>query len=179
MKEKHKQMYVRMANAVAETSSAKRLKVGAVAVKNNMVIASGYNGLPSNVSGECEDKSYAHYIENHWYLFDGSQEVTEETLNKLYSTQYPYTDEIGHYKLITRSEVRHAEHNLLLNLAKSTESSVGCTIFLTHSPCPKCCADLIDAGVAEVYYEEEFRDTSGIKCLINAGIKVEKITNES
>ena len=158
MKEKHKQMYLRMAKAVAETSSAKRLKVGAVAVKNNMVIASGYNGLPSSINGGCEYKRYAPPI---------------------HSSEYNLEDVVGKYKLVTKDAVRHAEKNLLLSLAKSTESSVGCTIFLTHSPCPSCCADLIDAGISAVYYEEEFRDTSGIKDLIDAGIKVEKITNES
>jgi dCMP deaminase len=174
LKNKHLQMYLRMSKAVAETSSAKRLKVGAVAVKNNMVIASGYNGLPSNMDGECEFSVFAD--DEHWWLFDGSQNVEDGTLEKLYEKQYPEINASNrYYRLATKPEVRHAEHNLLLNLAKSAESSVGCTIFLTHSPCPSCCADLIDAGVAEVYYEEKFRDTSGILDLIKAGITVEQI----
>ena len=46
MKDKHLQMYMRVAQAVAEASPSLRLKVGAVAVKNNQVI--GTRGL-SNV----------------------------------------------------------------------------------------------------------------------------------
>ena len=156
-----------MAKAVAETSSAKRLKVGAVAVKNNMVIASGYNGLPSSIDGECETKQYP----------------SHPFLNVRPNDEYPhlcedYTLANGRkakFKYVTKPEVRHAEENLLLNLAKSTESSVGCTVFLTHSPCPSCCLKLVDTGVSAVYYEQEFRDTSGIKYLTDARIKVEKL----
>ena len=81
MKQRHLQMYMRVAEAVAETSSAIRLKVGAVAVKNNMIIGTGYNGLPSGVDGSCEYKTY---LEDELYwLFDGSQEVVEGTMQKL------------------------------------------------------------------------------------------------
>lgn len=164
MKRKHQQMYLRMAKAVAETSSAKRLKVGAVAVKNNMVIASGYNGLPSSISGSCEERVY-------WY--EGDPEISDEDWEKEW--RYNTDSEGCTFKLVSRPEVHHAEQNLLLNLAKSTESSIGCTIFLTHSPCPSCCLKLVDTGVSSVYYEQEFRDTSGIKYLTDAGIKVEKL----
>lgn len=58
MKDKHKSMYMRIAEAVASTSSSKRLKVGAAAVKNNQVIGTGYNALPQGVDGELEYKKY-------------------------------------------------------------------------------------------------------------------------
>jgi dCMP deaminase len=49
-------MYMRIAEAVAETSSANRLKVGSVIVKNNNIISTGYNALPAFLDGSLEDK---------------------------------------------------------------------------------------------------------------------------
>lgn len=56
MKLKHQLMYMRIAEAVAETSSAQRLKVGSVIVKNNNIIATGYNALPAFLDGSLEDE---------------------------------------------------------------------------------------------------------------------------
>lgn len=56
MKLKHQLMYMRIAEAVAETSSAQRLKVGSVIVKNNNIIATGYNALPAFLDGPLEDE---------------------------------------------------------------------------------------------------------------------------
>lgn len=167
MKSKHTEMYTRIAQAVAETSSAIRLKVGAVAVKNNMVIGTGYNGLPTGVSGECEYKEYDR--EEFSYLLDGSQQVSEETLKWL-REQFPLEDEEGFYKLKTRPEVHHAEMNLIINLAKSTESSVGCSVFLTHSCCKSCAQLLLDSGIAKVYYLNHYRSMEGVHYLESNGV---------
>lgn len=175
LKPRHLQMYMRIAEAVAETSSAVRLKVGAVAVKNNMVIGTGYNGLPSGVDGDCEYKTY---LEDELYwLFDGSQEVTGDTIQKLKEHQYPYedTDNKGHYKLTTRDIVRHGECNLLLNLAKSTESSKGAIIFCTHACCKHCAMDIVDSGVEKFYYRHNYRSTEGVDYLRANNVEVEQI----
>lgn len=55
MKPKHEAMFMRIAEAVALTSSATRAKVGAVVQKDLRVLSSGYNGLASCVDGPCED----------------------------------------------------------------------------------------------------------------------------
>ena len=174
MKEKHKVMYMRFAEAASMTSSAKRLQVGAVAVKNNMVIGTGYNGLPSGVDGECEDKEYVE--DTHWWLFDGSQEVDDDKLIK-FMESYPYceNDKKGFYRLITKPEVRHAEANLLLNLSKSTESSVGADIFCTHACCKFCAMDIVDAGIKKFYYRFDYRSEEGIEYLLANGVEVEKL----
>jgi len=46
-----------VAERFAQLSSAKKLKVGAVLVKRDSIIAIGYNGTPSGWSNECEDKN--------------------------------------------------------------------------------------------------------------------------
>lgn len=139
MKQKHVEMYLRVAEEVAKTSSANRLKVGAVAVNplKNIPVSFGYNALPEGVDGSCE-----------------------------------YETENG---LVTRPEVVHAEHNMILNMSKSTESSWGAWVFLTHSPCQKCSEMMVRAGIKKVFYVNEYRDTTPLKYLKRQGIEVEHV----
>lgn len=55
MKEKLKRAYMRTAHTFAELSSAQRLHVGAIIVKDDRIISIGYNGMPSGWSNTCED----------------------------------------------------------------------------------------------------------------------------
>lgn len=54
MKEKFKPLWMGVASLVSAMSSAKRLQVGAVIVKDNRIISIGYNGMPSGWDNECE-----------------------------------------------------------------------------------------------------------------------------
>ena len=54
MKEKHLDMYMKIAETVAAASYAEKLKVGAVAVKDNRILSIGYNGTPPGWSNVCE-----------------------------------------------------------------------------------------------------------------------------
>lgn len=54
MKPKYVKMYLDIADVVAKTSYATRLKVGAVAVKDNRVLSLGYNGTPPGTDNSCE-----------------------------------------------------------------------------------------------------------------------------
>jgi dCMP deaminase len=47
--------YIRMAEIWAENSYCKRRKVGALIVKDKMIISDGYNGTPSGFENVCED----------------------------------------------------------------------------------------------------------------------------
>lgn len=139
MKSKHVKMYLDVAEAVANTSSAIRLKVGAVSVNpnKNIPISFGYNALPIGLDGSCE-----------------------------------YETENG---LVTRPEVIHAEHNMILNMSKSTESSWGSWVFLTHSPCQRCAEMMVNAGVEKVIYKNEYRDISPVEYLKKQGVSVEHV----
>ena len=55
MKEKLKQAYMQTAHTFAELSSANRLQVGAIVVKDDRIISIGYNGMPAGWSNVCED----------------------------------------------------------------------------------------------------------------------------
>lgn len=47
--------YLRMASIWAENSYCQRRKVGAIIVKNQMIISDGYNGTPAGFENVCED----------------------------------------------------------------------------------------------------------------------------
>lgn len=57
MKEKFKRAYMKTAQTFAELSSAQRLHVGAIVVKDDRIISIGYNGMPAGWSNVCEDVS--------------------------------------------------------------------------------------------------------------------------
>lgn len=57
MKEKHKKMYMEIAEALARASCGVRLKVGSVIVKKNNIISTGYNALPEHLDGPLEDEN--------------------------------------------------------------------------------------------------------------------------
>ena len=164
MKEKFIEYYMNVAFLTANLSTAKKLKVGAVLVKNNNIIGFSYNGTPRGWDNNCERKEYMDCDAGGWLDID-------EIVNK-----WPFQDEQGRrYKLITKPEVSHAEENLILKLSRSAESSDSSVMFVTHNPCYICSRMIYGAGIAEVYYANDYRESSGIDFLKKCGIKVEKI----
>jgi dCMP deaminase len=55
MKEKFIDAYMKTAEVFAELSSARRLHVGAIVVKDDRIISIGYNGMPSGWDNNCEN----------------------------------------------------------------------------------------------------------------------------
>ena len=56
MKQKFIEAYMKTAETFAELSSARRLHVGAIIVKDDRIISIGYNGMPSGWDNNCEDE---------------------------------------------------------------------------------------------------------------------------
>ena len=56
MKEKFVNVYMDDAERFAQLSSARRLHVGAIVVKDDRIISIGYNGMPSGWDNNCEDE---------------------------------------------------------------------------------------------------------------------------
>jgi dCMP deaminase len=54
MKQKFKYAYMQTAQTFAELSHARRLKVGAIVVKEDRIISIGYNGMPAGWDNNCE-----------------------------------------------------------------------------------------------------------------------------
>lgn len=71
--------------------------------------------------------------------------------------------------------VLHAEQNVLVKMAKSTESIEGAELFCTHSPCPECSKLLAQSGIKKVYYKHAYRITDGIDVLKALGVEIEQV----
>ena len=133
MKKKFIDAYMDVAERFAKLSSATRLQVGAIVVKDDRIISIGYNGMPSGWDNCCEDD------------------------NK------------------TKAEVLHAETNAIAKLAKSGESGLGATMFVTHAPCIDCAKLVYQSGIDTVYYKNEYRSTQGLDFLTKSNVDVIKV----
>jgi dCMP deaminase len=86
-----------------------------------------------------------------------------------------YDEDGFHITLKTKPEVLHAETNAIAKLAKSNESGMGATMFITHAPCLDCAKLIYQSGISSVLYRNAYRDTSGVTFLERSGIQVEQI----
>lgn len=79
--------------------------------------------------------------------------------------------------LKSKPEVLHAEANAITKLARSTESGLNASIFVTHTPCIECAKLIYQSGIDTVYYLNEYvaRKGSGAEFLDNCGIVCEHI----
>ena len=136
MKSKFKYAHMAAAETYAKLSSAQRLQVGCVIVKDNTIIGIGYNGMPSGWDNVCEHEGK------------------------------------------TKPEVLHAETNAIAKVARSTSSTDGASLFVTHAPCIDCAKLIHQSGIENVYYKNEYRSTEGVDFLEKCIIMVEKLSNE-
>jgi dCMP deaminase len=58
MKKKFIEAYMDVAERFSQLSSAKRLQVGAIVVKDDRIISIGYNGMPAGCDNNCEDREW-------------------------------------------------------------------------------------------------------------------------
>lgn len=79
-------------------------------------------------------------------------------------------------ELITRKEVLHAESNCLAKLAKSNDSGMGATLFITHAPCIECAKLIYQGGINSIYYRSAYRSEEGINFLNKSGVNVTQHT---
>ena len=76
----------------------------------------------------------------------------------------------------TKPYVLHAEANAITKVAKSNNSSLGATLYVTASPCIECAKLIIQAGIRRVVYSENYRSEDGVRLLQQANIEVELIS---
>ena len=145
MKPKFVEAHIAAAEVYSRLSTAKRLQVGCVVVKDNTIIGIGYNGMPSGWDNNCE---YEIIVEEDEKFIKG---------------------------LKTKPEVLHAETNALAKIAKSTNSSDGAAMFITHAPCIDCAKLVYQSGINSVYYRNSYKNTDGLDFLKKCNIKVEQV----
>ena len=136
--EKFDSSYIEMAAIWARNSYCRRRQVGALIVKDKMIISDGYNGTPSGFENICEDENG-----------------------------------------VTKPYVLHAEANAITKVAKSNNSSVGATLYVTAAPCMECAKLIIQAGITRVVYRDAYHLTDGLELLKRVGIEVLQIDAEA
>ena len=77
--------------------------------------------------------------------------------------------------LKTKPEVLHAESNAIAKLAKSTNSGMGATMFVTHAPCLDCAKLIFQSGISSVLYRNTYRDSGGLEFLSTSKVEVNKV----
>ena len=128
--------YLGIAKAVALRSPCLRRKYGAIIVKNDTIVSTGYNG-PARGSTNCEEVG-----------------CIKEILNLPHYSGYDYCPAV------------HAEENAVINAARNGNSVIDGTLYLygidvktnepvAGMPCPRCKRVLINAGIKEVVTIDE------------------------
>jgi dCMP deaminase len=128
--------YLGIAKAVALRSPCLRRKYGAIIVKNDAIVSTGYNG-PARGSTNCEEVG-----------------CIKEILNLPHYSGYDYCPAV------------HAEENAVINAARTGNSVIDGTLYLygidiktnkpvAGMPCPRCKRVLINAGIKEVVTIDE------------------------
>lgn len=167
MKKKFVDYFMSIAELTSKLSYAKRLQVGAVIVKGNQIIGTGYNGMPTGWDNNCEDIEWC----------TGGGWLSPEEIEEGWPYEGHYLDQEGNmmqgrYRLKTKQEVLHAESNAIAKVSRSTESSEGASMFCTHAPCIQCAKLIYQSGINTLYYREQYRDDSGLEFLKQGGVNV-------
>lgn len=116
--------YLALAFAAATRANCVGRKVGAVLVKGDRVIATGYNGTPEGLPN----------------CLDGGCLRCADRDEFVSGTGYDLCICV------------HAEANALLTAGRYGASTDGSVVYATDQPCFSCSKELIQAGVVKVYY---------------------------
>jgi dCMP deaminase len=143
--------YMTLAVAVRTNANCWGSEVGAVLVRNDRVISTGYNGTPAKFEN-CREGGCLRCQERH--KFDEDQS---------YESPYP---EVMQGKALDICLCVHAEQNAVLSAARHGIAVTGSVLYVTHQPCFSCVKESIQAGVTQIIYlkswygakDQELRD---------------------
>lgn len=195
---------MKVAFLTAKLSYCQRRKVGAVIVRDDRIIANGYNGTLKGTDNSCEDKilicgqcgknnildkdlseySFSKYPNQERLNSVISKVAIEEDIckakNALYHTcENPECDAMiifteEHVGLKTNNNVIHAEQNALLFAAKNGISVNGATMYVTTEPCIECAKFIEASGIKKVIYSDSYKNSNGIALLQKHGVECHK-----
>ena len=151
------QMFSQICSVVAQRSTCLRSQVGALIVRDGRIVSMGYNGPVAGMPA-CSKPDELQQV----LIIAGALEPSD-------------TECMG--PGCTRS--LHAETNAIAFAARAGVSVEGCTMYCSMSPCINCAKVIVNSGIKELKYLEDYRDTSGLELLEKAGIKVEKVVFSS
>lgn len=137
--------FMNMAELASRRSTCIRRQVGAVIVKDNQVLSTGYNGAPKGLYN-CSD-------------------VDECLRNKLGIPS-------GQRHELCRSV--HAESNAIIQCAVNGVSCKGGTLYVTTSPCTMCTKQIINAGIQRVVAKEYYPDDMAKEMMKESEVRFEQ-----
>ena len=120
--------FMAITHLVARRSTCLRRSVGAIAVKDKRILATGYNGAPSGLK-HCKEVGCLREEE------DVPSGLRPELCRGI-----------------------HAEQNVIIQAAYHGISIEDSVLYCTNKPCVTCTKMLINAGIEKIYYEEGYPD---------------------
>ena len=130
---------------VSGRSTCTRRKVGAVAVKDKRILATGYNGAPMG----CKHCTELGCLRDELKIPSGQRHELCRGI--------------------------HAEQNAMVQAAYSGTSVKDGTLYVTNQPCVLCAKMAINAGIKKIVYSGEYPDELSMELLKEAGIRVVRI----
>lgn len=177
--------FMAMAHLVSTRSTCLRRKVGAVLVKNKMVLSTGYNGAPKNLKhceelGGCIRQGDIHppYLDLFFSEFDEKYGVEIENEKSTIADKTKFFpkkgDNIpsGYRHELCRAV--HAEQNAIIQSAVSGVSIKDSILYCTTYPCVVCAKMLINAEIEKIIYDGNYEDPLSKNMLNQSSTKVEK-----
>ena len=141
--------FMQMAILAAKRSTCLRRQVGAVLVKDNQILSTGYNGSPKGIS-HCA------------------------AVGCLRQTNaFPS----GQMHEICRGV--HAEQNAIIQAGLNGSSTRGATLYCTHQPCSICARLIINAEIRTIYISETYPDALAEQLFREAGVELLLFNSES
>ena len=128
--------FMDIAHVVSTRGNCSRRRVAAIIVKDRRIISTGYNGTPRGVKN-CMDGGCARCASN-----------------------APSGSGLG------ECICSHAEENSITQAAYHGISTKDATIYVTLSPCLTCAKMIINAGIKEVIYDEEYSFNQQTRALL-------------
>ncbi|HHY97331.1 MAG TPA: cytidine deaminase [Firmicutes bacterium] len=134
--------FMEVAHVVSKRSTCLRRHVGAIAVKDRRILATGYNGAPSGTP-HCAEVG----------CLRAQMDVPSGERHEL-------------------CRGLHAEQNVIIQAAFHGISINGATIYVTTQPCSLCAKMLVNAGIKLVIFQGDYPDPFAMKILTEGGVKV-------
>ncbi len=136
------QYFMEMAFLASKRSTCLRRGVGAVLVRDNQVISTGYNGSPKGVR-HCAEVG-----------------CMRSQLNIPSGQQHELCRGV------------HAEQNAIIQAAINGSSTRECVLYCTHQPCSICARLIINAEIRTVYCAETYPDKLAESLFEEAGVEL-------
>lgn len=147
MARKSKDVYFgEIADLVSSRSTCLRNQVGAVIVKEGQILSTGYNGAPKGLP-HCEDVG----------CLREKQGVKPGERHEL-------------------CRGLHAEQNAVIQAAYHGVSVRGAKVYCTTKPCSICTKILINAGIVEIVYNEDYEDDLATQLIKESGLKIRQVS---